>query len=68
MLFYFCRAYRCRAGISGDSPDRGCSSSPGGDEKAGADHADGAALYAGAILSFFISRCTVQALPIPLNC
>lgn len=68
MLFYFCRAYRCRAGISGDSPDRGCSSSPGGDEKAGADHADGAALCAGAMFSFCAFRCLIQALPILLNC
>lgn len=67
MLFYFCRACRCRAGISGDSSDGGCPGSPGEEEKTGADHADGAVLYAGEILSFFISRCTVQALPILLN-
>lgn len=68
MLFYFCRACRCRTDISGDGSDRGCSGGPGGDEKAGANHADGAALYAGEMFSFFISRCAVQALPIPLNC
>lgn len=68
MLFYFRRTCRCRAGISGDSPDRGCPASPGEEEKTGADHADGAALYAREMFSFFISRCAVQALPILLNC
>lgn len=68
MLFYFRRTCRCRAGISGDSPDRGCPASPGEEEKTGADHADGAALYAREMFSFFISRRAVQALPILLNC
>lgn len=68
MLFYFRGTCRCRAGISGDGSDGGSPGSPGEEEKTGTDHADGAALCAGEILSFFISRCTVQALPIPLNC
>lgn len=67
MLFYFCRACRCRAGISGDSSDGGCPASPGEEEKTGADHADGAALCAGKMLSFCTFRCLIQALPIPLN-
>lgn len=68
MLFYFLRTCLCRAGISGDGSDRGCPGGPGGDEKVGADHADGAALYAGAMFSFCASRCLIQALPILLNC
>lgn len=68
MLFYFCRACRCRAGISGDSPDRGCPASPGGEEKAGSDHADGTALYTGEMFSFRAFRCFIQALLILMNC
>ena len=65
--FLFPQTCRCRAGISGDSPDRGCPASPGEEEKAGADHADGTALYAGKMLSFCTARCFIQALLIPLN-
>lgn len=68
MLFYFRRTYRCRADISGDGSDGGCPVSPGEEEKAGADHADGTVSCAGKMLSFRASLCAVQALPIPLNC
>lgn len=68
MLFYFRRAYRYRAGISGDGSDGGSPASPGEEEKAGAGHADGAVSCAGKMLSFCTSLCLIQALLIPLNC